>query len=190
MGVFFVLIVNFFLHAATGRLVRAQDKKLIEQREDYVRMQNNILANRIIHEGIDEFSISGDFSEDSDMISELQVMASGLEGRIILLGSNFKVVSDTYERNIEQYIITEDTLKAMKGESVKAKRVGNSYVQVVTGIIDKETDQSKGVVITLASLQDEKGALSYIKSHSVVINGLFFLFSLILGSILTIFSRR
>ena len=168
----------------------AQDKKLIDQREDYVRMQNNILANRIIHEGIDEFTVSGDFSEDSDMISELQLIAGGLEGRIILLGSNFKVVSDTYERNIEQYIITEDTLKAMKGESVKAKRVGNSYIQVMTGIIDKNTEQSKGVVITLASLQDEKGAMAYIKNHSVVINGLFFVISLILGSFLTIFTRR
>ena len=98
--------MNIFLHGATRRLIIAQDKKLMDQREDYVRMQNNILANRIIHEGIDEFSISGDFSEDSDMISELQLIASGLEGRIILLGSNFKVVSDTYERNIEQYIIT------------------------------------------------------------------------------------
>lgn len=185
-----MLIVNLFLHAATGRLVKAQDRKLIEQREDYVRMQNNILANRIIHEGIDEFSVSGDFSEDSDMISELQLIASGLEGRIILLSSNFKVVADTYERNIEQYIITDDTLRAMQGEAVKAKRVGSSYLQVMTGIIDKENDQSKGVVITLASLQDEKSAYTYIKNHSIVINGLFFVISLILGGSLSMFIRR
>ena len=168
----------------------AQDKKMLEQREDYIRMQNNILVNRIIHEGIDEFSFSDDFSEDSDMITELQLMASGIEGRIILLGSNFKVVSDTYERNTDQFIITEDTLKAMRGESVKAKRVGHSYIQVMTGIIDKGTDQSKGVVITLASLQDEKGAIAYIKTHKNVINGLFLVISIIFGVILTMFIRH
>ena len=168
----------------------AQDRKLLEQREDYVRMQNNILANRIISEGIDEFSISGDLLEDSDMISELQLTASGLEGRILLLGSNFKVLADTYERNIEQYIITEDTLKAMRGESVRAKRVGNSYVQVMSGIFDKDMNQSKGVIITLASLQDQTGALAYIKSHRMVINGLFLLISIILGAILTMFIRH
>ncbi|MBR5047659.1 MAG: two-component sensor histidine kinase [Eubacterium sp.] len=182
--------MNLILHSANRRLVTAQDKKMMEQREDYVRMQNNILANRIINEGIDEFSFSDDFTEDSDMVSELQLMAAGIEGRIILLSSNFKVVSDTYERNLDQYIITEDTLRAMRGESVASKKVGDSYVQVTTGIYDKESAQSRGVIITLASLQEKTGTLAYIGRHRVVINGLFLLISIVLGVLLTMYMRH
>ena len=78
----FVILMNVLLHLATGRMLISQDRKLIEQREEYVRIQNNILSNRIIYEGIDQFSLSGDYSDDADMVSELQLMANGIEGRI------------------------------------------------------------------------------------------------------------
>ncbi len=163
---------------------------MMELREDYVRIQNTILANRIFYEGIDQFSYSDDSFADSDMVNELQSMASQIEGRIILLGSNFEVVSDTYERNVNQYIITEDTLKAMRGEKVSAKKVGNSYLQVTTGIYDKDTDQSRGVIITLASLKERESLLKDISDRLFLIDGLFLLVSVVLGILLALFSRH
>ena len=190
IGFLFIIILNLFLQIATGRLLAAQDNKMVEMREETVRIQNTILANRIFSEGIDQFSFADESASDSDTVSELQSMASEVEGRIILLAPNFEVVSDTYERNLSQYIVTADTLKAMKGESIPAKKVGDSFVQVMTGIYDKDADQSRGVIITLASLKEKEGLMYHIAERRTVVNGIFFVVSIILGILLTLFIRH
>ena len=175
-----MIALNVFLYAGTERLLDVQERKSLEQRENYVRLQNNILSNRVKKDGISAYSMLTD-SEDGAVLKELQSMACQMEGRIIILESNFQVVADTYERNIGQYIITEDTLKAMRGEKIDAKKVGDSYLQVTTGIYDRENQKAGGVIIVWASLNEQQEFLAYIDEQRDAVSGLFFLISLVIG---------
>lgn len=186
-----MIALNLILHLATERLLYAQNKRQIDQRADQIAIQNNILANRIVSDGLDEYTMSQAlFEEEDSSYNALESMACQFEGRIILLGSDFQVLADTYQRNVGKYIITEDTIKSMNGEKVDPKEVGDSFVQVITCIVDKDTGERLGELITLGSLKDCQALAHYTQEQREALEGLGFLISVVIGILLTIFLNR
>ncbi len=190
IGVIFVIALNVFIYAGTERLLYEQDKKILEQRADYIQTQNNILVNRIMNEGMEEYTMSDFYGEEENVINALQSLASQIEGRVILLDFDFKVIADTYERNFNQYIITEDTLRVMGGEKVQPKPVGDSFVQAMTGIYDRENKECKGIIITLASLKEKNSFYSFIDDQRGTIQGLSLLISIVLAIVIALITRH
>lgn len=185
-----VIALNVFFYAGTERLIYALEKKSLEQREDYIRIENNRLANRIMYEGFDQFSQDDMEFDEEDFRDTLQNMSCQMNCRIILLNANFQVVADTYDRNYGQYIITEDTMRAMKGEKIDSKKVGDNFLQVMTGIYDKDMEEGLGVIVSLGTLREKSGLISYIKDQRYTIHGIFLLVSIAIGIVFLLFMNR
>ena len=132
------------------------EKKAIDQRVRYTQKQCAVLSDQIVMNGFRNYNMSSLSDEAGENVFEVEQLANNLEGRILLVDSRFKILADTYNRNCGKYLVTKETIHAMKGEEVAYRYIGKQYLQVITPIQDKNNDKSdvRGLIIAMVSLQN------------------------------------
>ena len=129
-------------------LVNSYESKLWEQKESTVQTKCDMLANRISTEGF-RFSDTNNTLEN-----EVEQYASIMEGRVMVVDQTFRIVKDTYGIEENRYLLTEDVLRAMTGESNKPHRLKNQYLETFYPIMDANNEKTVGVICAIASCQD------------------------------------
>ena len=95
-------------------LENAYYKKSIEQKINQVQLQCNMLAKHVYNLNF----IIKDASSTLDV--EVDQLASVLEGRIMILDKNFRIIKDTYGFDQNKYFISEDMIRMMRGDTLKS----------------------------------------------------------------------
>ena len=153
------------------------EKKAIDQRVRYTQKQCAVLSDQIVMNGFRNYNMSSLSDEAGENVFEVEQLANNLEGRILLVDSRFKILADTYNRNCGKYLVTKETIHAMKGEEVAYRYIGKQYLQVITPIQDKNNDKSdvRGLIIAMVSLQNCNEMSEYLHDQRDNLVGIFFI---------------
>lgn len=135
--------------------------RAVDMRIATVQNQLKILANHLIYYGYLQSSTSESINAELEMLSNLY------DGRVLIIGGNFKVVKDTYGISEGRIVISEEVLRSFRGETISRYSPGaggaNGYMEIVipitetvTTIVDSQEKEEivvRGVMLT--SISDE-----------------------------------
>lgn len=136
------------------------ETRAVSVRSSDVRNQLKILANHLI-----TYNYLQDNS--SEVINaELEQLSNLYDGRVLIIGRDFKVVKDTYGISEGKYIISEEVIQCFNGTSGSNHDSVNGYIEITTPIMttgtaaapaagalakDAEEQQVLGVMLTSVS---------------------------------------
>ncbi|MBQ9157355.1 MAG: two-component sensor histidine kinase [Eubacterium sp.] len=121
---------------------------------------------------------------------ELKQFALELDGRALLIDSSYRVLADTYGQHTGRYYMARDILRALSGGKVSYKRIGDSYIQVITDVYEPGTEDVKAVIIAAASIRERNGLIGYLTGQRATLSGIFFLVSLLLSILIVLLLGR
>lgn len=190
VGVFCMIVFNGFLAFATQHMVVSYENKKLEQFSSYVEKQCGILADQIVLNGMNAYNMSGTMEGQGTNIYELEQLANDIEGRILIIDSHFRILADTYRKNLGQSFVTEALIHAFDGTDVEYEPVGKNNIQVMTGVHNQETGDIDAMILAVASLRNRNDISSYLSGQRATLIGLFFLISLISMIVMVAFMKR
>lgn len=156
-------------------------KKAIEQAKNNIQVQCNILSNQIL---------SADFRLDDDnkmLGAEIEQFVTMLNGRMLVIDQDFRVVKDTYGQLDDLYYMSQNVIDVMNGEEVTSK-TENQYMEVIVPI--KEDSQIKGILLVNASTKDIDDMADYIDNIVTIFFWISFIVTIVIASILAVFFTR
>lgn len=156
--IFFFLLVVGIVPSVIMRygIMENYEDKAVSLRANTVQTQLKILAKHLITYNYLQDNSSEVVSAELDMLSSLY------DGRVLIIGGNFKVVKDTYRISEGKTIVSDEVLRCFKGENIPANYdATNGYIELTTPIIDtvkvptqdgeKEETVVRGVMLTSIS---------------------------------------
>ena len=93
-------------------ILKSYEERAVYQRQKVVQNQLKILANHLITYNYLQDASSEVINAELDMLSSLY------DGRVLIIGSNYKIVKDTYGVSEGRTIISEEVFRTFKGESL------------------------------------------------------------------------
>ena len=137
---FFVLVIA--LVTFYSQIVQSSyKKKSTELRISYVQSQSNILATQLL---ASNFVLYGENTKDLE--AEIDQLASVLEGRVIVIDYNYRVIKDTYTIQQGKYILSEDVFQIMRSGNYAPYEIKNNYIKVFTPIKSSSGGECRGVI--------------------------------------------
>ncbi len=139
-------------------IVKTYELKAVEQRSTIVQNQLKILANHLIaNEFLASYNPNSPYKLESHEIieAELDMLANLYEGRVMIIGSNYKVLLDTYNISEGKIMISEEVVKCFKGENISNYDSEHGYIEMTRPIVDT-TDDGDGTIqgVMLTSISD------------------------------------
>ncbi|MDD5901171.1 MAG: ATP-binding protein [Lachnospiraceae bacterium] len=93
-----------------------------------------------------------------EVTAQLQALAGLMKGRIVLVNSSLVVVKDTTERQVGKTLISEEPIRAMRGEMTtyynEAEGMTEVVLPILVGASAENSGQAIGVIILESSLED------------------------------------
>ncbi len=180
----FSIFVTYFLAIlimilTSGQILQnSYHTKAIQNKIAQVQSQCNILASQVL---LNEFVI---FSTTNNLNTEIDQLANVLEGRIIIVDSNYKIIKDTYTIEQNKYMMSNSVHDLMMGKTTSSYTINseNQYAEIMVPIMDSSsTVQAKGVIICMVSIRDLASTDNYMKSQSRIIYALFIFIALLIS---------
>lgn len=105
------------------------EERAVSLRTSDIQTQVKIIANHLVN-----YNYLQDTS--SEVINaELEQLSSLYDGRVLIIGSNFKVIKDTYAISEGKMMVSEEVIKCFKGESISNYDSMHNYIEITTPII-------------------------------------------------------
>lgn len=183
-------------------LQNSYQKKTLENKIAQVQGQCNILASQIL---LNDFVIS---STMNNLNTEINQLANVLEGRIIIVDADYKVIKDTYTIEQGRYLMSKDVHEIMIGKSTgKTKTLSqNEYVEILIPILDSsavtqtigadnsnkasasgtEQKEIKGVIVCMVSINELTETNEYMQSQADILYGFYIFLSLVVAFIMAL----
>ncbi len=134
-------------------LLNSYELRAISVRTSEVQNQCTILANHLVNYGY----LSDQSSEVVN--AELEQFSSLYDGRIMIIDSELKIIKDTYSKSQGKIMISEEVLKCFDKTSISKHDKKNQYIEITTPIIDRESDDVIGVILTSVSTDNIVGTI-------------------------------
>lgn len=184
------IIPGIFMRMA---ILENYEDRAVALRTNTVQTQLKILANHLI-----AYNYLQDSSSEV-VAAELEMLSNLYDGRVIVIGGNFKVVKDTYAISEGKTIISEEVIKSFLGESISNYDKKHGYIEMTTPITEtvkvmtdtgeEEHSVVKGVMLTSISTDSILATMENLNQKAVVMETLFvivmFLLAIILSNALT-----
>jgi len=166
-AIFFVLaLFSILIPSIFGKLmIESQNAKLWNQKTETVQSKCIMVADRIKSSGF-QFT-----SMNESLGIELEQFAGLMEGRIMVIDQNFRIVKDTFGIEDNRYLMTEDVLKVMAGHTGVLSNREGQYIEIVYPITDSTGGNVTGVICVISSCLDVIRMEQQMRSlyHSLVI---------------------
>lgn len=116
------------------------EERAVNNRTQEVQKQYNILADHLLNYN---YLQSTDKNNEFTAIIEAELfqLSNLYEGRILIIDDNFKVVKDTYGISEGKTFISKEVINAYKGTRVTNYDHKNQYIELVTPIIDPNSEK-------------------------------------------------
>lgn len=138
-------------------IVENYQEKAISLRYTTVRNQLKILANHLINYNYLQDSTSDVISAELEMLSNLY------DGRVLIIGGNFKVVKDTNSISEGKTMISQEVIKCFGGQEIYYYDEEHGFIEMTTPIVEtvknvadgteEDIEVVRGVMLT--SISDE-----------------------------------
>lgn len=179
--------------------------KSLQNKVAQVQSQCNILASQVL---LNEFRIS---SSTDNLNTEIDQLANVLEGRIIIVDSDYKIVKDTYTIEQNKYMMSKDVHEIMMGKQSSRYKImnQNQYVEIMVPILDSATvttsienngksatannpdsKKAQGVIICMVSVRDLIETDEFMQAQSQILYALFAFIALVISILLAFFIPR
>ena len=126
-------------------LLNSYESRAVSVRTSEVQNQCTILADHLVTYGyLDD--------QSSEVVNaELEQFSSLYDGRIMIIDSELKIIKDTYSISQGRIMISEEILKCFDKTSISKHDKKNQYIEITTPIIDRESGDVIGVILTSVS---------------------------------------
>ncbi len=129
-------------------MVESNEGKMWNQKEEMLQNRCLMVAERIKASGF-QFT-----SMNESLDTEIEQFASLMEGRIMVIDQNFRIVKDTFGIEDNRFMMTEDVIKVMKGENIVPSHQDGNYLEMVYPVTDSSGTNITGVICVISSCMD------------------------------------
>ncbi len=173
-----LIVVSYF------GIERTHRKKSMEQLQNNVQVQCNILMNQILATGLR-------FDEENEVLeAEIDQFVTMLNGRLLVIDKDFRVVKDTYGQLDGLYYMSPNVLKAMKGEEKSPQAFEKEYMEVIMPIRQEKSQAPFGVMLVNVSTKDVNDMSEYIHSTLTIFFVIILIVALVSALILSYYFTR
>ncbi len=119
-------------------VINNYEQRTVEQRIATVQNQLMIVANHLISNNYITTYSSTDqqYNASEEVIeAELEMLSNLYEGRVMIIGSNCRVIKDTYGISEGKTIISEAVIKCFKGQNTSRYDREHGYIEMTTPIV-------------------------------------------------------
>ncbi|MBE5868846.1 MAG: two-component sensor histidine kinase [Lachnospiraceae bacterium] len=172
--IFFIILVSGIASSLLMgyAVLRNYEERAVSLRTAVVQNQLLILANHLIHYDYLQSNTSETINAELEMLSNLY------DGRVLIIGGDFKVVRDTYGVSDGKIMVSEEVIRCFQGESLSKYYPELGYIQITTPIKEtvkvttnsgeKETVVVRGAMLTSIS-NENIAAIKDVMKHNVFI---------------------
>lgn len=157
-------------------IMQSYEDRAVALRTNTVQTQLRILANHLI-----TYNYLQDNS--SEVIgAELAMLSNLYDGRVLIIGGNFKVVTDTYGISQGKTIISEEVIRSFRGESLSNYDRTHGYIEMTTPITETITIMTdngeveetvvRGVMLTSISTDSIISTMDSLNQRAMVLEAL------------------
>lgn len=138
--IFFIVLIAGIVPGVLMRytIVDNYEEQAIALRQNTVQNQLRIVANHLISKNYMEIYRLHDVQSvaSQEVIdAELEMLSNLYDGRVLIIGSNFKVIKDTYGISEGKMVISEEVIRCFMGETISKYDKENGYIEMTTPII-------------------------------------------------------
>lgn len=186
-----LLIIGIIPSILVGTaILSSYEDRAVSVRESEVSNQLGIIANHLI-----AYNYLQDPSNEA-VNAELEQISNLYDGRVLLIGANFKAIKDTNNVSVGKTIISEEVIKCFKGEKTVDYDSDNNYIEMTIPINEtvfdeeegKEKDVVRGVMLTIVSTDTIAMTMRILSRTAVIIDAgmitLIFAFAMLFSGIL------
>ena len=165
VSIVLMAVVPTFIVAAT--ILSSYETRALSIRESEVKSQTKILANQI---AASEF-MSGSNANSSTVQTQIGMLTTIYDGRILIVDNNLRVKYDTYNMDKDKTIISEEVVRGLRGEEFSTYDEENRYIELAVPIINPtdETNTIVGVLVTSVSTDNIQLNASYLQQIANII---------------------
>ena len=176
-------------------IIRTYEDHAVEQRVKNVQNQLLIVANHLVSNNYLNTYRSDETAaiHSREVINaELEMLSNLYEGRVMIIGSNFKVIKDTYGISEGKTIISEEVIKCFQGGNVSRYDSEYGYIEMTTPITDTigENAVVKGVMLTSISSGSIATLMEEMNRRVLLIETLLAVLIFVLAIVLSVFMTR
>lgn len=162
----FLLLLLFGI--APGFLVRAGLLSAYERRAVEVQTSDITSQARLLATQIAGSNYLQELSSES-VSTQLDQMSTMYDGRILLINSAFEIVEDTYQLDEGKVILTEDVIRAHRGETMQTYDNEFHYIEVILPITDPATSNVLGEMLVSVSTDSVELNLAYLQQWALLL---------------------
>ncbi len=189
--IFLLLMVMGMLPSYITRntLLKNYEERAVNVRISDVSNQFKIIANHLL-----TYNYLQDTS--SEVINaELNQISNLYDGRVLIIGSNFKVIKDTYGISEGKTIISEEVIKCFKGENTTYYDDRDGFIEMTIPITDTVTNpqggesqtQIRGVLLSSISTDTIALTISILQRKAFVLEAVMTILILVMSLVISKF---
>ena len=174
-------------------VVQNYEDRAIALRTSDVQTQLRILANHLLTYNYLQDPSSEVVGAELDMLSNLY------DGRVLIIGGNFKVIKDTYAISEGKTIISEEVIRSFRGESISNHDTEHGYIEMTIPITEtvkvttetgvEEVSVVRGVMLTSISTSSIVTTMDILNQKALVLETIMIVviigIALVLSDVLT-----
>ena len=163
MIVVIAVVPSLILSAA---VLKYYEKRAVSIRESEILSQAKILANQI---ATSEYMKLGADVSSSNIQTQIDMLTTIYDGRVIVVDDNCKVYYDTYNLDDHKLIIAEEVMRSFKGEDIVHYDSENHYIEMTFPMHDESGKNVIGVMLVSVSTDSIAATLAILKQYALMI---------------------
>lgn len=144
-----ILIGILPIFALSQLILKTYENRATEQKISELTHNINIISNLLVSNG---FFTTSNTSEIPNVVNEISQVAEIYEGRILIVDQRLTIRYDTYELEEGKTLMSEEAVLVVKGNNGKYIDRTNEYVELTYPIINSDTKEITGGIITSFSI--------------------------------------
>ncbi len=130
-------------------LIQTYENNAVTVRESEISAQAMVFANQIATSGY----LDNDKIGNNEFESELSMVSTLYNGRIVVVNDAFKVIYDTYNRDNRKIMIAKEVLQSFRGETVTNYDSKTKYIEMTLPIVNPNDENQRilGIMMLSAS---------------------------------------
>lgn len=148
-------------------ILLSYEMRALSIRQSEVMGQARIIANQVATSNY----IDGEKTNYDTLLTQVNMLTSIYDGRVLIVDDNFQIVYDTYNLDDNKTIISDAVIKSFKGETTQIYDEESQYIEMSLPIINPndETKSVIGILVVSVSTDNIALNLSYLSQIATII---------------------
>lgn len=160
-------------------IVSTYEERAVSLRCANVKNQCDILSNQIVAENYME-------NPESENINELlSWLANVYNGRIMIIDSDFKIITDTYDLDVGRISVSEEVIECFLGNGATQYDDKSNYIELTIPIRYTGQEEIVGVMLMSVSTNEISSSIDILEQKGTLLLAIIFVFIVLLSVVLS-----